>query len=121
MLELALAAALVTVVDGDTLKVSGETFRLVGFDTPELSSGKCAAERQLATQARLRLKELVEEPTAKLQEVLCYGSNFGRKCAVVTVNGKNIGTLMVRERLATPYWCGAGGCPKRADWCSRDR
>jgi endonuclease YncB( thermonuclease family) len=28
MLELALAAALVTVVDGDTLKVSGETFRL---------------------------------------------------------------------------------------------
>jgi endonuclease YncB( thermonuclease family) len=121
MLELALAGALVTVFDGDTLRVQNETFRLVGFDTPELSSGKCAAERRLATQARLRLKELVKEPTAKLQEVLCHGSNYGRKCAVVTVNGKNIATLMVRERLANDYWCGSGGCPKRADWCSRDR
>jgi endonuclease YncB( thermonuclease family) len=30
-----IAPALVEIVDGDTIRIQGETFRLVGFDTPE--------------------------------------------------------------------------------------
>jgi endonuclease YncB( thermonuclease family) len=121
LLEFMLATALVTVTDGDTIRANGEPYRLVGFNTPELSTGKCEAERKLATQARVRLQQLVREPTARLQEVLCHGSNFGRKCAVVYVGGRNIASLMVRERLAEDYWCSSSGCPRRKNWCVQDR
>jgi micrococcal nuclease len=116
--EILLAAALsLQIVDGDTIKVDGLTYRLVGYDTPELRSGKCVAERRLASKARLRLSQLASEPTARLQEVLCHGSNFGRKCGIVYVNGKNIATVMVKEGFADNYWCGSTGCPKRRNWC----
>jgi endonuclease YncB( thermonuclease family) len=116
--EILLATALsLQIVDGDTIKVDGLTYRLVGYDTPELRSGKCVAERRLASKARLRLSQLASEPTARLQEVLCHGSNFGRKCGIVYVNGENIATVMVKEGFADNYWCGSGGCPKRRNWC----
>lgn len=122
MLELLLASAItIQVIDGDTLKVNDHTYRLVGYDTPELYSGKCLSERRLASKARLRLAQLVTEPGAKLQEVLCHGSNFGRKCAVVYVNGKNIARTLVREGYADDYWCSSAGCPKRRNWCETRR
>jgi micrococcal nuclease len=116
--EILLATVLsLQIIDGDTIKVDGLTYRLVGYDTPELRSGKCVAERRLASKARLRLSQLASEPSAKLQEVLCHGSNFGRKCGIVYVNGKNIATVMVKEGFADNYWCGSAGCPKRRNWC----
>lgn len=119
MLELLLASAVtLQVIDGDTLKVNDVSYRLVGYDTPELYSGKCVAERRLASKARLRLAQLVIEPGAKLQEVLCHGSNYGRKCAVVYVNGVNIAGTMVSERFADHYWCTSSGCPVRRQWCA---
>jgi endonuclease YncB( thermonuclease family) len=32
----------IEVVDGDTIRVGGRTFRLVGFDTPEMGSSRDA-------------------------------------------------------------------------------
>jgi endonuclease YncB( thermonuclease family) len=117
--ELLLSAAIsLSAVDGDTIKVDGDTYRLVGLDTPELFSGKCVAERRLASKARLRLIELMKTPNARMQEVLCHGSNFGRKCAVVYVNERNVASYMVREGYADEYYCTSSGCPKRRNWCS---
>lgn len=122
MLELALAAAIsISVSDGDTMRVNQESFRIVGYDTPELQTGKCVSERRLASKARLRLIELTKHPTARLQEVLCHGSNFGRKCAVIYVNNRNIASTMVREGFADHYWCTSSGCPKRRNWCETKR
>lgn len=39
------------VVDGDTVRIGGETIRLAGLDTPELA-GECEAERIAARAAR---------------------------------------------------------------------
>lgn len=48
----------ITVIDGDTIKANGETYRLVGFDTPETGSrARCEAERSLGAAATLRHRE----------------------------------------------------------------
>lgn len=119
MIEVLLIGLAVSVYDGDTVRLQGvpQSFRVVGLDAPEIR-GKCEAEKIKARQARDRLRELVKQPTAKLTEVLCYGSNFGRKCGVITVNGQNIALTMVAENLADPYYCGSKGCPPRRNWCA---
>jgi hypothetical protein len=50
----------IEVVDGDTIRAGGRTFRLVGFDTPEMGSrSRCEHERALAAAASRRLRQLV--------------------------------------------------------------
>ncbi len=49
----------VEVLDGDTIRVAGETFRLVGFDAPETYRARCASERELGNRATFRLRQLV--------------------------------------------------------------
>jgi hypothetical protein len=43
----------IEMLDGDTIRVAGETFRLVGFDAPETSRARCASERELGNRAVL--------------------------------------------------------------------
>src|SRR5215207_1095885 len=119
MIELLLSTATsLYVYDGDTLRVNNIPYRLVGIDTPEIHS-KCEAEHRLAIIARDHLRALVREPSARLIEVLCYGSNFGRKCAIVKVKDQNIAPLMVKARLGDAYYCSAAGCPPRRQWCTK--
>ena len=49
------------VVDGDTLWLNGEKFRIQGFDTPETTTNLCggARERELGNQATARLIQLL--------------------------------------------------------------
>src|SRR5262249_26320414 len=49
----------VEVVDGDTVRIAGETFRLVGFDAPETYRARCPSERELGNRATFRLRQLV--------------------------------------------------------------
>lgn len=117
MKEFLLAACVsLFIYDGDNVRCDGTTYRLVGHNAPEIR-GVCPFERDLARRSRDRLRALAMEPGATLQEVLCYGSNFGRKCAVVRVGGRNVAEDLVSNGLAEPYWCGQNGCPIRRDWC----
>jgi hypothetical protein len=40
----------IEMLDGDTIRVAGETFRLVGFDAPETYRARCASERELGNR-----------------------------------------------------------------------
>mgnify|MGYP000135485710 CR=1 FL=1 len=43
----------VYVMDGDTIRVKGETFRLVGFDAPEIgNTARCEREVEIGAHAR---------------------------------------------------------------------
>lgn len=125
MLEILLSAcATFSVYDGDQIKCNGVTYRLVGVNAPEVRAQPftkqklCEPERIAGLRARDRLRQLARDPSAKLQEVLCYGSNFGRKCGVVTVREQNVAVTLVRENLGDEYYCGSKGCPKRRNWCA---
>ena len=118
----------ITVVDGDTIEVEGYRYRLVGYDTPEIKTRRRKVtpdERALAVVAKERFVELLHSGPLDLEEVVCscpaktIGTkkcNYGRKCGRLTLNGKNIGEMLIAEELAEPFVCGKSSCPEMPDW-----
>lgn len=117
------------VIDGDTVRLTGgQTFRLVGFDTPETGrQARCSYERELGDAATARLRSLIRmAASAELTAVQCscrpgtHGTpecNYGRSCGSLRVDGRDVGSILISEGLARPYVCGATGCPRRRPWC----
>jgi endonuclease YncB( thermonuclease family) len=119
----------VTVIDGDTINVFHvqPNVRLVGFNAPESSNAACEAERQLGVRATQRLLELVQAGHLDFQYVECscpsstQGTRFcnrGRDCGTLKSNGRDVGAILIEEKLAVPFICGATSCPKTPrPWC----
>jgi endonuclease YncB( thermonuclease family) len=117
----------IEVVDGDTIRADGQSYRLVGLDAPESGEkAKCAAEREIAARANLRLREIVAGGGLKLDRVSCDcaagtegtpACNYGRLCGVLTVSGRDVSLTLIGEGLAKRYDCVAGRCPPKQPWC----
>ena len=118
----------IAVVDGDTIDVGPYRYRMVGFDTPEIQTQRrkvSADEKALAIIANERFAELLRSGPLDLTEVACscpsstIGTrerNYGRKCGILRLIGKNIGETLIAEELAVPFMCGRTCCPKMPDW-----
>ncbi|MHC2284007.1 endonuclease YncB(thermonuclease family) [Bradyrhizobium diazoefficiens] len=123
-----ITAAEIAVVDGDTIDAHGQRYRMIGYDTPEVATPRRkvgADERAVAMLAKERLGELLHAGALDLTEVPCSCSksalnkgtcNHGRKCAVLTLDGKNVGATLISEELAVPYVCSATRCPRMPNW-----
>lgn len=118
--------ASIRVIDGDTIAVGKLHYRLIGYDAPEIHRARCPAERTLGLAARDRLREIMDTGGVDLTEVACacpaktvgtHLCNYGRRCATLTVSGRDVGAILIREGLAHPYpydrrrakapgWCG---------------
>ncbi len=121
-----ISPASIRVIDGDTIAVGKIHYRLVGFDAPETLHARCPAERAMGLAARDRLREIVGNGRLDLTDVPCacpaktvgtHLCNYGRRCATLTVAGRDVGAILIREGLAHPYpydrrrakapgWCG---------------
>jgi endonuclease YncB( thermonuclease family) len=122
-----IAAGAVDVVAADTIRVRGQTIRLVGFNTPEAGiDARCEGERNLAARATARLRALVAGGGLDLQIVHCacqpategtQRCNYGRACGVLKERGREVGAILMSEGLARSYVCGASSCPPRSSWC----
>jgi micrococcal nuclease len=100
------------VIDGDTIRAPyGVKYRLMGFDAPETFQAKCDAELALGKRAAERLKELLASGEVRIVESGKI-DRYGRTLAHVTVNGRDVGGLLIGEGLARPY---SGG--RREGWC----
>src|SRR6266704_70224 len=84
---------IVHVVDGDTIRAHGVTYRLIGLDAPETGSrARCEAERAKGAEAARRLRQIVAGGALDLERVACscrpgtVGTprcNYGRACGVL--------------------------------------
>lgn len=92
------------VVDGDTIKLNDETYRLEGIDAPEhgqkclSTNGKTWACGKAATS---ELKSFIGRKTVK-----CVGGvrdDFGRLIATCSVEGKDLGEHMVKNGFAWAF------------------
>jgi endonuclease YncB( thermonuclease family) len=117
----------IEVVDGDTVRHEGFTYRLVGFDTPERGDrARCDDERQRAERATLRLRSLISTGNPRLTRVACAcrpgeegtrNCNYGRLCGSLSIDGRDVGNILIGEGLAHPYVCSGTSCPRRHPWC----
>ncbi len=108
-----------SVVDGDSLLVDGQEWRLVGYDTPETERAACEAERRLGLIAKARLEVMIREAVAGglRIELAATGERdrYRRPLGVLRIDGGDVGQQMIQEMLARPY---LGG--RKRGWCSRD-
>jgi endonuclease YncB( thermonuclease family) len=126
-LNLGKPTAGLTVIDGDEVRSGQTTYRLVGFDAPERGDrALCDKERDLAEAAAARLQSLIAGADAKLEPLPCAcrpgtegtrDCNLGRSCALLKLNGRDVGPLLIGEGLAKRLVCGATSCSSREPWC----
>lgn len=103
---------LLSVVDGDTVRLAGERIRLTGFDAPETYRAECVAERAQGEAATARLRELIGQASHATLTYLPRQDQYGRDLARLSLDGHNVADIMVREGLARRY---GGG--QRRPWC----
>ena len=120
VIEGPVAAEVVRVIDGDTLKLKvhiwlGQTvevdMRVAGIDAPELR-GKCPSERALAQEARDYLASLVGGRAIRIAQI--RNDKYGGR-VIADVSEPEVGDIasaMIARGLARTY---DGG--KREPWC----
>ncbi len=125
-----LRSSSIRVIDGDTVDIRGLTanVRLVGFNAPEVSSPQCTAELDAGRRATTRLRNLLQNAQViEYERVACACKsgtegtrrcNYGRLCGKLTVDGTDVGRILISEGLAVRYICGRTSCPPRpGNWC----
>ncbi len=105
------------VIDGDTFRWRGETWRIAGLDAPEVRDAACAEERRRGEAATKRLAELLSDgPFSLVPTAGDARDRYGRRLGEVTRNGRDITDALLREGLARrngwgedPGWCPTTG------------
>jgi endonuclease YncB( thermonuclease family) len=117
------------VLDADTIQVYHQhpNVRLVGFNAPETRNASCPAEAELGARSTRRLRELIRAGGLEFAYVRCscpegtqgtFACNYGRKCGTLRANGRDVGSILIEERLAVAFVCGATHCPPTPKpWC----
>ncbi|MEM8801021.1 MAG: thermonuclease family protein [Pseudomonadota bacterium] len=101
-----------TVVDGDTVRLSGQSIRLVGLDTPESYRARCNNESTLGNAATKRLRDLLARASTIELVYLQRQDRYGRYLARLMLDGRDVADIMVEEGFARRY---SGG--QRRSWC----
>ena len=104
---------LLKVIDGDTIHLGDEKFRLLGIDAAEIHHAQCDAERRLGALTKHRLEALLQTGPAEFKpNPPTERDRYGRLLTSLLVNGVDVGCILIREGYARP-WRG-----HREDWCN---
>ena len=93
---------IIEVIDGDTVRLNGAVYRLVGFDTPERGDkARCDDERRRAEAATTRLRGLIAGGDARSIRVSCscrHGQEGTKNCNY----GRLYGSLLLLKLSVAP-------------------
>lgn len=100
-------------VDGDTLWLHGENIRLRDFDTPEPQTKICGGDHEvaLAHAASARMLELLNGNEWTIEYFGYESANSRRRLATIRIGGRDVGDILISERLARvwpdgeEWWC----------------
>jgi endonuclease YncB( thermonuclease family) len=116
------------VIDGGTLDVHGKTIRLSDLDVPEFGTrAHCGIERMLAARAASRLRQIIrnaEDIDLEVIECSCRPGTEGTRachrggaCGYLTVDGRDVGDVLIAENLAHAFVCERFSCQRPRPWC----
>lgn len=108
----AVTAAALRVIDGDTVEFQALNYRLTGYDTPEVRHAECEAERALGNRATAQLQAMIDSASAMELRVEAGRDRYGRGLGSLLVDGRDVGDVLISEGLARRY---NGG--QRRGWC----
>jgi micrococcal nuclease len=107
----------VDVIDGDTIEIeTGERVRYLMVDTPELSSSDCYAQEALAFNT-----ELVADREVTLRYDVECEDRFERTLAYVSVDGREVNSLLVEEGYACVLFIPPNGEDRRDEFDTLER
>lgn len=106
----------IRVIDGDTLQISAnERVRLLDIDTPETHTPRCQAELERGQEASRRLRALIQSGGQIWLARSGQQDKYGRTLAHVSVNGRDVGQILLSAGLAVQWR------PGRDAWLDRQR
>ncbi len=91
------------VVDGDTIDVGGQRYRLIGYDTPETYRAQCDSERKRGDAATARLRAMVAAVSEVTLQIQDGKDKYQRGLATLLINNRDVGSLLINEGLATCF------------------
>ena len=107
-----IAAAAVS-LNGDTVHLETERYRLLGIDAAEIHHVQCDAERRLGELTKHRLEVLLQSgPVTIDPDPPRKRDKYGRLLVRLIVKGEDVACVLIREGYARP-WRG-----RREDWCT---
>ena len=106
------AAPYVQVVDAQTIQIAYKRWQVKGYHAPRIEGARCPEERARGLQASARLEILFK--TGKIDVVPEGRLDRWRGLAKVTVDGRDVGEILIAEKLAVKdgvqeWW----GCPPK--------
>ena len=104
------------IIDGDTIALGSERVRILNIDAPESFRSHCERELRAGLKAKERLAALVRSGAIEVER---HGQDrYRRTLARITVSGRDVGEVLVREGLALPWRDGAEAKEERTrHWC----
>jgi hypothetical protein len=98
----------------------GKRIRLVGFDAPELGDhAHCGLERMLAARATSQLRQMIQlsnDIDLQIVDCSCRPGPAGTMACYLTIEGQDVGDVLIAEKQAHPLMCGKYSCPPRRSW-----
>jgi endonuclease YncB( thermonuclease family) len=104
------------IIDGDTIAVGTERIRILNIDAPESHQPNCERELVAGLRAKERLAQLIRSGVVTIDR---QGEDrYRRTLARLSVAGRDVGAVLIEERLALPWQDGAAAKQARTrHWC----
>ncbi len=106
------------VIDGDTVGVGEQHFRLLKINAPEVSKARCQNELNQGLAAKERVEALIANAQNVEMTGKGYTDKYKRGLINLFVDGEDVGEILIREGLALKWRSGAAAKERyRRYWC----